>query len=94
MAYGLIGLYGLYLIMVGYKGNSSQLLAELQSDAKGFFPWVLALGVLAIMYRSDTLKPVVKPFIALAILTFALKNWNTLANQVNTIYGSQLIKGA
>lgn len=93
MAYGLVGLYGLYLIFVGYKGNSSQLMQYLAQDGKGFIPWLIAIAVLSALYKSDTLKPVVKPFVFLAVLTFVLKNWPNMANQINTISGKTLLKG-
>src|ERR1700754_928388 len=82
MAYGLIGLYGIYLIFVGYKGNHQALFQMLSQDGKGFLPWLIVVIVLGTAYRSDTLKPVVKPFIALAILSFVLKNFTTLKTQI------------
>lgn len=88
MAYGLIGLYGLYLIFVGYKGNQSALFAALAADGPGFVPWLISVVVLGTAYRSDTLRPVVKPFIALAILAFVLKNWNTLKSQTESVIGT------
>lgn len=90
MAYGLIGLYALYFIFVGSKGNESALMTNISGDAKGFSAWLIAILVLRAMYQSDTLRPVVKPFMALAILTFVLKNYNTIVAQVNTITGLNL----
>ncbi len=94
MAYGLVGLYGLYLIFVGYKGNSAELMKALQTDGKGFIPWIVAIAVLALLYRSDTIRPVVKPFVFLALLTFAMKNWKTIGAQINAVAGQTIIKGA
>ncbi len=88
MAYGLIGLYGLYLIFVGYKGNHVALFQALSQDGPGFVPWLISVVVLGTAYRSDTLRPVVKPFIALAILAFVLKNWNTLKAQTESVIGT------
>lgn len=87
MAYGLIGLYGLYLVFVGYKGNQSTLFQMVSQDGPGFLPWLIAVVVLGTMYRSDTLKPVVKPFIALLLLTFVLKNFNQLRSQLKQVIG-------
>jgi hypothetical protein len=87
MAYGLIGLYGIYLIFVGYKGNQNELFQALSTDGPGFVPWLISVVVLGTMYRSDTLRPVVKPFIALAILAFVLRNWNTLKSQTQSVLG-------
>ena len=88
MAYGLIGLYGIYLIFVGYKGNTQALFSNLSKDGPGFLPWLIVVVVLGTMYRSDTLRPVVKPFIALAILTFVLKNFGTLKSELASLVGA------
>ena len=88
MAYGLIGLYGIYLIFVGYRGNQSALFQAISQDGPGFVPWLIVVIVLGTAYRSDTLKPVVKPFIALALLAFVLKNYSTLKGQLEAVIGS------
>ncbi len=85
MAFGLIGLYGVYFVLVGMKGNAGKMIANVQADGKGFMPWLLAIIILRALYNVDSLRPMVKPFIALAVLTFTLKNFNTVAAQVNTL---------
>lgn len=88
MAYGLIGLYGIYLIFVGYKGNANSFMQLVSEDGPGFMPWLIAIVVLGTAYRSDTLRPVVKPFIALLILAFVLKNWGMLKSQAQQVLGT------
>ena len=90
MPYGLVGLYALYLIFVGANQNALPLKNELQSDVKGFAPWLIAILVLRALYASETIRPVVKPFIYLAILTFVLKNYGVIVGQVNEITGLKL----
>ena len=90
MAYGLIGLYSLYLIFVGLNGNASEALKNIESDAKGFAPWLLAIIALKALASSETIAPMVKPFIGLAILTFVLRNFTQLKSQVNEITGLNL----
>lgn len=85
MSYGLVGLYGLYFIFVGVNGNSGKLVGNIQQDGKNFIPWVLAILVLRAAYASDTLRPMVKPFIGLAALTFFLKNYAKVVTQLNQI---------
>lgn len=85
MSYGLVGLYGLYFVFVGIRGNAATLVNNVQQDGKNFIPWVLAILVLRAAYSSDTLKPMVKPFIGLAALTFFLKNYAKVVSQVNQI---------
>lgn len=90
MSYGLVGLYGLYFVFVGINGNASKLTANVQQDAKNFIPWVLAILVLRALYASDTLKPMVKPFIGLAALTFFLRNYSKVVSQVNQLMPSNV----
>lgn len=90
MAYGLIGLYALYLIFVGFNGNANTALKSIESDAKGFAPWLLAIVALKALSSSDTIAPMVKPFIGLAILTFVLRNFTQMKSQVTEITGINL----
>lgn len=90
MAYGLVGLYGLFLIFVGSKGNASQLQTELSQDVKGFSAWLIAILVLRAMYAIESVRPVVKPFMYLAILTFFLRNYDTVVSQIDEITGLKL----
>lgn len=90
MSYGLVGLYALYLMFVGVNGHASKLFTDIEQDAKGFAPWLIAILVLRAMSNSDTLKPVVTPFIGLAVLTFVLKNYGQLISQVDDITGLTL----
>jgi hypothetical protein len=90
MAYGLIGLYALYFILVGLHGNAGQMVSNVEQDGQKFIPWILAILVLRALYASDTLRPLVKPFIVLAVLVFFLKNYATVAGQVNQILPSNV----
>ncbi len=90
MSYALVGLYGLYLMFVGIKGNTGQLRTDLGQDFHGFWPWLIAILVLRGLYNVDALKPAVKPFMVLAVLTFVLKNYSKMVAQTNTITGLNL----
>lgn len=85
MSYGLVGAYAIYFILVGLHGNASPMVTLVQRDGKNFLPWILAILVLRALYSSDTLRPLVKPFIGLAVLVFALKNYGTIAGQLNKL---------
>lgn len=95
MAYGLIGLYAVYFILVGTHGNAKQMVSQVQADGKNFMPWLVAILVLRALYSVETLRPLIKPFIALAGLTFFLKNYGTIATQLNQLLpaNSQLPTG-
>lgn len=90
MAYGLIGLYALYFILVGVNGNARQMVNQVQQDGKGFIPWILAILVLRALYASETLRPLIKPFIGLAGLVFFLRNYSTVISQLNEILPSNV----
>jgi hypothetical protein len=92
VSYGLVGLYGLFLLFVGIRGNAAKLTNEIGTDFHGFMPWLVAILILRALYNVEGLKPAIKPFIALALLTFVLKNYNTVAAQVDTITGSHFSK--
>lgn len=90
MSYGLVGLYAFYLIFVGYRGNASELFDAISQDAKGFAPWAVAILVLSALRKVDILKPFVNPFIGLALLTFVLRNYETVTSQIDQISGTHL----
>jgi len=90
MSYGLIGLYSLYFIFVGINGNAAPMTTAMEQDAKGFAPWLLAILILKALSNSDTLAPMIKPFIALALVTFVLKNYSQIVAQVDEVTGLNL----
>ncbi len=93
MNYALVGLYGVFLVFVGMNGNGATLKNDLQTDLKPFLPWFLAIVVLRALYSVDSIKPVVKPFMYLALLTFTLKNYGKIVTQINEIGGLKLPGG-
>lgn len=90
MSYGLIGIYAIYFIYVGVNGNANEMTKAIEADAKGFAPMVLAILLLKALSTSDTLKPMINPFIGLALLTFTLKNYDKIASQLNAVTGLSL----
>lgn len=80
-----VGLYGLFFVMVGVKMRSGELVDEVKQDVGGFVPWALAIAVLAIMYEVDETKPIVKPFALLIILNFVLVNFGKIQNEFRKI---------
>lgn len=68
----IVGLMGFYILLVGYQGNADLLLNEIDTE-KNYVPWIVALLVMAALNSNDKTRPVVKPFIALALLTVALE---------------------
>lgn len=93
MSYGLVGIYALYFVFVGVNGNAAKMTQSIEEDAKGFAPWLLAILLMKALSTSDTLKPMVSPFIGLALLTFTLKNYAPIVSQVNDVTGLNLPTG-
>lgn len=81
----IIGLYGIFVFMVGISGNSESLLKEVKQDAPGFLPWALSIGVLAVLNEFPQTEKIVAPFIGLLILAFVLRNFETLKKQFNDL---------
>jgi len=77
----IIGLYGIFLLLVGLSSNSSKLISEVKTDAGGFLPWAISIGVLATLYEIPQTKKLAGPFLLLLALTFVVRNFETLKTQ-------------
>ena len=82
----ILGLYGVYLLLVGFNGNSQAMVKMLRADAPGFLPWAVSIAVLAAMYENENTRQIAKPFIFLLILTFTLRNFGVLEKQTKELY--------
>lgn len=83
----IVGVYGLYLILVGFNGNAGTLADKVQDDAPKFLPWVIAIFVLAFLHGSgEAGRKVTGPFLFLLILTFVLKRFDTLQAQTKQLW--------
>lgn len=74
----IIGVYGIFFLLVGLAGNAGKLLDALGEDAGGFLPWVVAIGALAVAYEYPATQKMARPFILLLILSFVLFNYENL----------------
>lgn len=82
----IIGLYGIYLLMVGVSGNAKTLQQYASADAPGFLPWAVSLGVLAVMYEVPQTKRLAGPFLLLAGVSFVVMNFERLQSQFRELY--------
>jgi hypothetical protein len=82
----LIGIYGVYLIAVGVKGNTSTLVADLESDFPGFVPWLIVVIVLVSLYDVPELKGPVEAFAVLAALTLLVSQKSKIIPQFEAFY--------
>lgn len=81
----ILGLYGIYLIVVGVRGETDKLMTQLQSDLPKFVPWAIAIVVLVVMSQSEATSEVVKPFVFLLALAFILKNFSNVSAEVTKL---------
>jgi len=81
----ILGLYGVYLVIVGVQGKTDELQAMLAKDMPRFIPWALSIVVLIILSQTEATAKLVKPFIFLLILNFVLMNFSNLSSEVNKL---------
>jgi hypothetical protein len=85
-----IGLYGLYLLLVAINGNGRPFATALQGDAPGFLPWLIAAGVLGVLYEYDETRRFATLFLLLIVIAYVLKNFAKLQSQFAPIYNSSV----
>lgn len=70
-------LYGVYLVIVGVRGNALPFVNELSKEGQ-FVYWVLVLLVVAAFWETQRGAQIARPLAVLIVLGFLLKNWQTL----------------
>jgi hypothetical protein len=84
----LVGIYGLYLIAVGVKGNTSTMIGYVQEDAAGFVPWLLIVIVLVSLYDVPALSGFSEAFAVLIILGLIVSSNSQIVSQFKSFYDS------
>jgi len=84
----LVGIYGLYLIAVGVKGNTSTMIGYVQEDAPGFVPWLLIVIVLVSLYDVPALSGFSEAFAVLIILGLIVSSNSQIVSQFKSFYDS------
>lgn len=82
-----LAIYGIFFLLAGARGNAGTLVEYISEDIRPFAPWILSIVVIAILSEFEETKKLVKPFIALLILNFTLRNWGTIESEIKSIYG-------
>ena len=85
MFYGLIGLYGVYLIFIGFNGNGSKLGTAVKTDAPGFIPWLVAVYVMYFFYKNEKTHNFGVAFAWLIGIGFVVKNFDSIRTELNKI---------
>jgi hypothetical protein len=86
----LAGFLVLYVLIVGWKGNAGKAVDEVSADSVGFVPWAFAIATLVLIQQTKA-KPLVAPFVTLAILSTLLKKFSVISTDVKNTYG--VLKG-
>lgn len=81
----IIGLYGLFLMGVGFGGNTNELSKYIKEDFNGFIFWAVGIAVLAVMSEYPATEKIAKPFILLLILNYILSNFDNLKAEYNKL---------
>jgi hypothetical protein len=72
----LIGVtYGIYLVLVGLRGNGPEFIAEIQKEGQ-FIYWIAVIFILAAIWKIDTGEEFTKPLIALIVIGFLISGGN------------------
>ncbi len=79
-------LYGLYLGAVGVNGKAPDLWDYLKGDAGGYFPWLVAVAVLAALYDYPKTHELVAPFALLLVLALILHRYPDIRAQSLEIF--------
>ena len=82
----LIGIYGIYFIAVGVKGNTSAMVKALESDLPGFTPWLVVVVVLTALYDVPEFKGPVEAFAVLAALGLLVNQKSNVVPQFEAFY--------
>ena len=81
----ILGLYGIYLVVIGVRGEVDQLQTQLGQDLPKFIPWAIAIVVLVVLSQTEATAEVVKPFVGLLVLAFVLKNFGNLSAEITKL---------
>lgn len=81
-------LTGVYLLMVAWQGNATQMLDFLMSQ-KGYLVWLVAIGIFYGLYQVKEIRPVVGPFAGLTLLAFFVNSAKSgnLTNEITGLEG-------
>jgi hypothetical protein len=70
--------YGVYLVLIGARGNAPAFLAALSQEGQ-FLYWLVVLLVVAALWETETGEQLAKPLAVLIAAGFLLRNWSTIA---------------
>lgn len=81
----ILGLYGVYFVLVAYRGNSSKFLDYITQEG-GFVSWAIAIMILGVLYNQDKTRPFVAPLATLMVLSLILSRRADVIGQTEFVY--------
>jgi hypothetical protein len=83
-----LGILGIYVLAVVFTGHARPFTHAIGQDTQSFFPWVIAVILLALLAQNDKTKAAVLPIGGLLLLNVILRNFDSIKTQILTIAGS------
>lgn len=80
-----LGIFSVYIIMVGVAGNAPEFFAMLTSE-RGFVSWIVVLLILGALASSDVTQPMVIPFLMVAVIATLSMRYDDISAQIKTSY--------
>ena len=79
-------IYAAFLVGVGIRGNSKRLGAQIAKDTPGFVPWLVVVFFLTLLNSNANTKPIVNPFVALAVIGLLVNKRSVIFPETQHIY--------
>jgi hypothetical protein len=83
---GVSAIYGVYILLVTWKGNAQPFLDNMQRDGPGYLPWLISVVVLYWLHSIESTKKMADAFIVLALITLVLMRFSTIKSQFKSLY--------
>ncbi len=81
---------GIWMIVVGSKGNALKVLDVLETEIKPFAVWIVAILILSAAYSQPRFRPIVGALVTLMIIAMVVRNkeaFNNIMGTFNDFYG-------
>jgi hypothetical protein len=83
----LLVLYAIYFLIVGIKGNASELLTQVEQE-KQFIYFALVILIVMALWDTEAGAKIARPFAFLIVIGFLLHNdnWKTIATNAKASF--------
>jgi len=81
----ILGLYGVYLLLIAFRGNARAFLTDMSTESQ-FIYWLVAILGLGMLAKFEATRDIVGPFIVLAVVATVIRNGDTIARNMENVY--------